>query len=95
MTSAPHWRPVSSFAGSVAATLAVPIGERPRNSSAIAMVLAVNCPPHAPAPGQTTSSSSFRSPSLILPAAAAPTASKRSWIVTSRPRKRPGWIEPP
>ena len=29
-----------------------------------------------------------------FPAAAAPTASKTSWIVTSRPRKRPGAIEP-
>ncbi len=95
ITSAPDWRPTSSLAGSVAAMLAVPMGESPRNSSAIAIVLAVNCPPHAPAPGQTTSSSSFRSWSLIFPAALAPTASKRSWMVTSRPRKRPGWMEPP
>ena len=41
---------------------------------AIAMVLAVNWPPHAPAPGQATASSSFSSSSVILPAACAPTA---------------------
>ena len=95
MTSAPARAPTSSFAGSVAATPAVPMGESPRNSSAIAIVLAVNCPPQAPAPGHTRSSSSFRSASVILPAAWLPTASKRSWMVTSRPRNRPGWIEPP
>ena len=31
---------------------------------------------------------------LIVPALCAPTPSKTSWIVTSRPRKRPGAIEP-
>ena len=64
-------------------------------SNAIAIVLAVNCPPQAPAPGLATPSSSCRSSSLILPAACAPTASKTCWIVTSLPRKRPGGIEPP
>ena len=78
-----------------AGTIADPIGLMPRNSNAIAIVLAVNWPPQAPAPGLATSSSSARSSSLIVPAACAPTASKTSWIVTSLPRKRPGAIEPP
>ena len=68
----------SSFAGSVAGTLALPIGEMPRNSQTIAMVLAVNWPPQAPAPGQARSSSSQSSASVILPAACAPTASNTS-----------------
>ena len=67
----------------------------PRTSKAIAIVLAVNWPPQAPAPGLATASSSASSSSVILPAACAPTASKTSWIVTSRPWKRPGGIEPP
>ena len=58
----------------------------PRKSSTVAMVLAVNWPPHAPAPGQATLSSACTSLSLIVPAACAPTASKTSWIVTSLPR---------
>ena len=58
------------------------------------MVLAVNCPPHAPAPGQAQLSSSCTSSSVMRPAALAPTASKTSWIVTSVPRKLPGSIEP-
>jgi len=82
------------FAGSVAGTSFRPAGLMPRNSSAIAIVFAVNCPPHAPAPGHATFSSSCTSALLIVPAAAAPTASKTSWIVTSRSRKRPGAIEP-
>ena len=64
-------------------------------SKAMAMVLAVNWPPQAPAPGLAASSSSSSSSSVILPAAWAPTASKTSWIVTSWPWKRPGAIEPP
>ncbi len=82
------------FAGSIAGTSLSPAGLMPRNSSAVAIVLAVNWPPHAPAPGQATPSSSCTSSLLMLPAAAAPTASKTSWMVTSRPRKRPGAIEP-
>ena len=35
-----------------AGTLPLPIGASPRNSSTVAIVLAVNCPPQAPAPGQ-------------------------------------------
>src|SRR6476659_341558 len=58
------------------------------------MVLAVNWPPQAPAPGLATPSSSYSSSSVIRPAACAPTASKTSWIVTSLPWKWPGAIEP-
>ena len=58
------------------------------------MVFAVNWPPQAPAPGQAAPSSSWTSAPLIFPTAWAPTASKTSWMVTSRPRKRPGAIEP-
>ncbi len=95
MASRPASSPTRSFAGSVAATLAEPMGERPTNSSAIAIVFAVNWPPHAPAPGQATSSISFSSASVILPAACAPTASNRLRTVTGLPRKIPGWMEPP
>ena len=64
-------------------------------SKAIAIVLAVNWPPHAPAPGLATASSSARSSSVMRPAACAPIASKTSLIVTSLPWKCPGGIEPP
>ena len=64
-------------------------------SNAVAIVFAVNCPPHAPAPGQAMRSSSASFASLIVPALCAPTASKTSPIVTSRPSNRPGRIEPP
>ena len=59
------------------------------------MVLAVNWPPQEPDDRQATASSACRSCSLIFPAEWAPTASKTSCTVTSRPRKRPGMIEPP
>ena len=95
MTSLPASTQTSSLRGSIAGTIAVPIGEIPITSKAVAIVLAVNCPPQAPAPGQAACSSSDRSSSLILPAACAPTASNTSWIVTSWPRKRPGRIDPP
>ncbi len=61
----------------------------------VAMVLAVNWPPQAPADGQAAHSSSNRSSSDMLPAACWPTASNTSTTVTSRPLKRPGRIEPP
>ena len=65
----------------------------PRNSSAVDIVLAVNWPPQAPAPGQATLElvqlgGAERSRGVR----AGP--SKTSWIVTSRPRKRPGAIDP-
>ena len=81
--------------GSWAGTIAVVMGEIPSISKAIAIVLAVNWPPQAPAPGEATCSSSSSSSSLRVPAAWAPTASKTSWIVTSWPWKRPGGMEPP
>ena len=45
--------------GSTAGTDAVCIGERPRNSMTVAIVLAVYWPPQAPGPGQATSSRSL------------------------------------
>ncbi len=72
ITSRPASRPTSALAGSVAGTEPLPIGAMPRNSIAIAIVLAVNCPPQAPAPGHAWSSRSFSSASVILPAACAP-----------------------
>ncbi len=38
--------------GSTCGTLAVPIRDSPMISITVAIVLAVNCPPQAPAPGQ-------------------------------------------
>ena len=65
------------------------------NSHTVDIVLAVNCPPQAPAPGQALSSSAASRASVMWPAACAPTASNTSWIVTSCPSHRPGAIEPP
>ena len=66
------------------------MGEMPSTSKAIAIVLAVNCPPQAPAPGLAWFSRSVSSSSVRSPAACAPMPSKTSWIVTSLPRQRPG-----
>jgi hypothetical protein len=52
-----------------------PAGLMPRNSSAVAMVFAVNCPPQAPAAGHATLSSSCSSSAVIFPAAWAPICS--------------------
>ena len=52
MTCLPQAAATSPFVGSVAGTSFAPIGDIPSSVSAVAMVLAVNCPPHAPAPGQ-------------------------------------------
>src|SRR5262245_53453769 len=60
-----------------------------------AIVLAVNCPPQAPAEGQAVCSSSHKSSSLILPAECLPTASNTSCTVTSCPLNLPGKMEPP
>ena len=65
----------SAFAGSVAGTSFSPPGLMPRNSSTVAIVFAVNWPPHAPAPGHAALSISWTSALLIVPAAAAPIAS--------------------
>ena len=92
--SLPAATAAAGFPGCVAGTSFSPGALTPRKSSTVAIVFAVNCPPHAPAPGQAALSSACSSPSLIVPAACAPIASKTSWIVTSRPRKRPGAIDP-
>ena len=54
------------------------------NSITVAIVLAVNCPPHAPAPGQATFSISYSSSRLIFPARYAPIASNTLTTVASR-----------
>ena len=51
------------------------MGAKPRISAAVAMVLAVNCPPQEPGPGQAASSIAFSSPALMRPPAWAPMAS--------------------
>ena len=94
MASRPAASAASALDGCSAGIPLSPAGLIPRKSSAVDIVFAVNCPPHAPAPGHATPSSSCRSSSLIFPTACAPTASKTSWMVTSRPRKRPGAMEP-
>src|ERR1700693_2869687 len=94
MTRRPARSATSSLCGSSAGTSFVPAGLMPRNSIAIDIVFAVNCPPQAPAPGQALSSISRNSLRLILPAETAPTASKTSIKVMSRPRWRPAAMVP-
>ena len=67
MMTAPQRQATSSLRLSTCGTAAVPMGERPISSITVAMVLAVNWPPQAPAPGQAWSSISSSSASLILP----------------------------
>ncbi len=95
MISSPARSATSALRASTAGTSEKPAGEIPRTSNAIAIVLAVNWPPHAPAPGDATSSISFRPASSRVPAACAPTASNTSWIVTRSPWRCPGRIDPP
>ena len=66
----------------------------PSASATEAIVLAVYMPPQAPSPGQMARSIRSTSSRVILPARHAPTASKASMIVTSRPSTWPGMIEP-
>ena len=61
----------------------------------MAMVLAVNWPPHAPAPGQAAHSTACSSSSVIFPAAQAPTASNTLCTVSAFPCSSPGMIVPP
>ena len=89
MTSRPVWYAISSLCGSGAGTPLKPIGEMPSISNAVAIVLAVNCPPHAPSPGQAAHSTALSSAASILPALCAPIASKTSWIVSRRPLYSP------
>ena len=86
MTSSPACSEIGPLCSSTAGTIEKPAGEMPSTSNAIAIVLAVNCPPQAPAPGEATFSISVSSSSVIRPAAWAPTASNTSWIVTRCPR---------
>ena len=65
----PAGAPTPAFAGSVAGTLPLPSAAMPRHSQTIAIVFAVNWPPHAPAPGHAASSSAVKSRSDIRPAA--------------------------
>ncbi len=85
MTSLPDSSAVSALWPSVAGTELKPLGEIPRTSNAMAIVLAVYWPPHAPAPGEAWSSISVSSASVIRPAIRAPTASNTSWMVMFRP----------
>ena len=65
----------SAFAPFTAGIPFAPSGVRPRKSTIVDIVFAVNWPPHAPAAGQATDSSSCSSSALIFPAAYAPIAS--------------------
>ena len=95
MTTRPMVSAARCLLGSIAGIELKPTGDRPITSMTIDMVFAVYWPPHAPAPGHATPSSSARSASLILPAAAAPIASYTSPTATCRPRNMPAMIEPP
>ncbi len=86
IASSPAATHAASLSGWTAGTPFRPAGLMPRMSSAIDIVLAVNWPPQAPAPGQATLSRAWTSSALARPAAWAPTTSNTSWIVTSRPR---------
>ena len=67
---------------------------RPRQSSATAIVFAVNWPAHVPGPGQAAASISSSAARESSPRSSAPTASQTSWIVSSRPFARPARIGP-
>ena len=73
--SRPASAAASSFEVSSAGMSFRPAGLMPRNSRAVAIVLAVNWPPQAPAAGHATDSSSWRSAAVIFPAAYAPICS--------------------
>ncbi len=95
ITSFPVSKATSSLRGSTAVTPLNPMGDTPSISNAVDIVLAVNWPPQAPAPGQARLSISFSSRASILPALKAPIASKTSWIVRRRPLYSPKAMEPP
>ncbi len=79
---------------STAGGLAEPGSAMPSASAALAIVLAVYMPPHAPSPGQIARSMASTSASVIRPRAHAPTASNASAMVTSRSPTYPGMIDP-
>jgi len=91
----PAARATSVRSSVTAGGLALPSGAKPIASLMEAIVLAVNMPPQAPAPGQAWRSISSSSSSLIWPVATAPHASNTFWIVTSCPRWWPGMMDPP
>ena len=98
-TASPLRRANPSRRRSVAGGAALPGSDMPSASAALAMVLAVYMPPHAPSPGQIARSMASTSSRGISPRAHAPTASNASMIVTSRsvPSESlatPGRIEP-
>ncbi len=100
MTRRPASRLALVFCGLMAGTPVISMGEMPRNSPAMAMVLAVNWPPQAPGPGQAAASRASSSASLILPAAWEPMPSKTlrmviSLLVPSGWGRLPGAMEPP
>ena len=70
---------------STAGGAAEPGRDMPIASATDAMVFAVYMPPQAPSPGQIARSIRSTSSRLMRPARQAPTASKASMIVTSRP----------
>ena len=94
-TASPERRAHSMRSSEVAGADDEPGSAMPSASAAVAMVLAVNMPPHEPAPGQACCSISVSSATVMEPRATAPTASKTSWMLRSRPRRRPGMIVPP
>src|SRR5208282_6489056 len=67
ITNSPARWPALAFAELVAGILESAMGAIPRNSQTSAMVLAVNWPPHAPAPGQADVSSALSRAALMLP----------------------------
>ena len=79
-TSRPQRSASAGLSSCTAGTSADPIGDRPIMASAMAMVLAVNCPPHAPAPGQAPRSIWPSSSASMVPREWAPTASNTSWM---------------
>jgi len=89
ITSFPLSKAISSLRGSVAGTPLNPIGETPSISNAVAIVLAVNWPPQAPAPGHARLSISLSSRASILPALKAPMASNTSCTVSRLPLYSP------
>ena len=95
ITIRPAWNAISSLCGSGAGTSLKPIGDTPSIMNAVDMVLAVNCPPHAPSPGHAAHSIACSSLSSIRPALRAPIASKMSCTVIRRPLYSPYMIEPP
>ncbi len=80
----------SRCSSSSAATIVVPDGVSPRNSSASPIVLAVKFPAQVPGPGHAVRSTSSSSARESRPWRKPPTASHTSWIVACSPCQRTG-----